>query len=42
MLLNCILISVLAVLTVATFTWFYADYRRAKSGKKSVFWVEKN
>ena len=39
MILNIVLISVIVVLTAAAFA---IGYKRAKAGRKSVFWEKKN
>lgn len=42
MILNIVLISVIVVLTAGMIAAFAIDYKRAKTGRKSVFWEKKN
>ena len=42
MILNIVLISVIVVLTAGMIAAFAVDYKRAKAGRKSVFWENKH
>lgn len=42
MILNIVLISAIVVLTAGMIAAFAIDYKRAKTGRKSVFWGKKN
>lgn len=42
MILNIVLISAIVVLTAGMIAVFAIDCKRAKTGRKSVFWEKKN
>lgn len=42
MILNIVLISAIVVLTAGMIAAFAIDYKRAKTGRKFVFWEKKN
>lgn len=41
MILNIVLVSILVIISAATGAALTIDYKRAKTGKKAVFWEKK-